>query len=1140
MDNFALISSAAHDGAFGKNSRPEPSLAQLRAGTYAKGRCTLYGLKIAIETPQGHRRAGKANGEPWSVICQAHYGYIEKTRGADGDELDVFIGPWPESERVWVVNRGKPDGGFEEHKILLAFPDAESAITAYRNSYERGSANDASVVPCTIDQLKWWIAYGNHAVPLTTAQLPYDGTAAMNDVTWDSTATPIGMTVPSLLYAIRHHDAADHLLLDAVTAADILEASDGEAVLDALVVPLNRLERKLAQMQVIMRAAAKGVKPVAAQITPPFKQRGTTNVAAIIEMSDGQTVSIYFHNPDTTPNKLTPDDEMVSWKWMLNKKDVTIVVAPERGQELNPREVARRIMRLVEANSARFQKANTRRSERMASIEATKTGIAEKEARLAALDAEIDSLEVQVEAKRNKPPAELQKGDEGEPGPGEKDGSASISESTPAEKFRRLEPLAEAFGAGKPQFYGVIQSDGADLKDDFMPETDNKQMAMAMGQIAKEHGYAFAFQISVGKPDTPFRCVVVMYEDGRGIGSQFAATPAEAFDMLPAMTPIPAATFDPEARMREVRDAMGRLGWHVSPGYLEMTVRIDGSMYGIKADTTDTSVRWMDTGSDRVWENDPSLTADQMAAKIDSEFRGAIEAAKASVGRPAWMDVDPTTEAGYAIVREAGESALLYHQDQLDHFFNERYIAIRNALRAHGWDDGGSGVMKKDGGYRFGPKIESMGAGRNIVGMSYEIKGVPGFFMSDTLANTPEQMAEKINMGLPQAKNPDPIMVGVVAALELAGWSRGDGTAIATKSFNSLNGEQQALAFLSEGDGYNRTLSFEFTSEGRNVAAADLVLIPITATREEAKALSAQAAERAEKSIRESYAVRMADEDDPVVEEAVRLVREAKGGIAKLATSFYFTFNFDGEDMIFDADLRAKVEAALGEKVKKVTLPGLEGQVSIVPESYGDSVSSDDIAEMFGAGQINEAFAAYNTHRVTLEEPERDINEFASWAFDQKQFPLWDLSTKIVKGWSQQEFEAAEYALEDWNFNSENTLLLAKRVGSADDVKEAKGILREHRKSSIGISQELYAKRGELSKKLRAKASPASQTLPYTEYLQSVISGTTDLSDPSVADKLTALYEAHNGNQAFDEMFAKAADAYQAFMVEAAKKALGN
>lgn len=399
MDDFSRVISAAHDGAAGING-PGITAAQAKSGNYRKGRVLLHGLRIAIETPQGQRRTGKSDGQPWSVICMAHYGEITGTKGADGDPLDVFIGPWPESERAWVVNRTGKGGEFDEHKILLGFTDRESAVAAYQNSYETGASGLESVVACTLDQLKWWIAYGNHAIPLTQNQLPYDGDALMNDMTWDSTGNPVGTSLPGLMYAMRRADSGEGLLLDAVTCGDVLEASDGEAVLDALVIPLNHLERKLGQMQVIMRAAGGDVKPVAMQITPPFKQRGTTNVAAIFELSDGQTVTIYFHNPDSTPNKLTPDDEMVSWKWMLNKKDVTIVVAPERGRDLNPREVARRIMRLAEANSARFAAANTKRAERMAGIEQTKASIEAKQGQLDTLNAEIARLEPLVEAKR--------------------------------------------------------------------------------------------------------------------------------------------------------------------------------------------------------------------------------------------------------------------------------------------------------------------------------------------------------------------------------------------------------------------------------------------------------------------------------------------------------------------------------------------------------------------------------------------------------------------------------------------------------------------------------------------------------------------------------------------------------------------
>src|SRR5690606_16657927 len=131
MDIFAQIISASKDAA-------HPTAAQAASGNYKKGRVQLHGLNIAIETAAGQRRTGKADGEPWSVICMAHYGEISGSRGNDGDPLDVFIGPWPESERVYMVNRNGKGGQFDEHKLLLGFTDASSAITAYQNSYERG------------------------------------------------------------------------------------------------------------------------------------------------------------------------------------------------------------------------------------------------------------------------------------------------------------------------------------------------------------------------------------------------------------------------------------------------------------------------------------------------------------------------------------------------------------------------------------------------------------------------------------------------------------------------------------------------------------------------------------------------------------------------------------------------------------------------------------------------------------------------------------------------------------------------------------------------------------------------------------------------------------------------------------------
>ena len=100
----------------------------------------------------------------------------------------------------------------------------------------------------------------------------------------------------------------------------------------------------------------------------------------------------------------------------------------------------------------------------------------------------------------------------------------------------------------------------------------------------------------------------------------------------------------------------------------------------------------------------------------------------------------------------------------------------------------------------------------------------------------------------------------VIAALAAAGWERNEGgTAIAKKTFNTVNVKDTVLAFITDGDGSNRTLQFEFTSEGRNVTDTAGALIPVAATVKQAYDLAAVAAEKAEKAIGSSFVVRMAE-----------------------------------------------------------------------------------------------------------------------------------------------------------------------------------------------------------------------------------------------------------------------------------------
>lgn len=402
QDLYARILSAAHAGAHGLNNKPMPTKAQHDAGNYAVGKVTIHGLPISIEQPRNSFREGvDPDGTHWRTRLAADYGYIRGVRGADGDNIDVFVGLVPESQHVYVINQVSPKTGqFDEHKVMLGFLDEADARRSYMESYSRDWNGLGSIIPCTIEQLRWWLKNGDTTKPMTANSLPYDGNSEMTQ--WDENANPIGTDTAGLIYNLRREDG-DGLLLDAVSVADILEDSEGVETLDALIAPFSQVQRKMTVLQSVMEAAGGNVKPVAMQVTEPFKQRGTTNVAAVFELSDGQTVSIFFHNPDTTPQKIKPTDDLISWKWMLNKKDITLLVAPEMGKDLNVREVARRIMRLAEKNSARFVQANKDRAARLADIEMLKTTVQTKESELAALEAEEADLQAQLAAKQAAP-----------------------------------------------------------------------------------------------------------------------------------------------------------------------------------------------------------------------------------------------------------------------------------------------------------------------------------------------------------------------------------------------------------------------------------------------------------------------------------------------------------------------------------------------------------------------------------------------------------------------------------------------------------------------------------------------------------------------------------------------------------------
>lgn len=160
-----------------------PTPAQAEAGNYRKGKVQLHGLTIAIETPAGAERRGMGrDGKPWSVKMPGHYGYVLGTLGADGDHVDVTLGPQAhEPGPVWVIDQVNDGGRFDEHKAFLGWGTREAAIGAYDASFSDGKGPQRRKA---VTRLSWpdfvaWLRQGNTEKPLAKVD-----EAAPDDGSW--------------------------------------------------------------------------------------------------------------------------------------------------------------------------------------------------------------------------------------------------------------------------------------------------------------------------------------------------------------------------------------------------------------------------------------------------------------------------------------------------------------------------------------------------------------------------------------------------------------------------------------------------------------------------------------------------------------------------------------------------------------------------------------------------------------------------------------------------------------------------------------------------------------------------------------------------------------------------------------------
>lgn len=201
----------------------------------------------------------------------------------------------------------------------------------------------------------------------------------------------------AIYYSLIRSDSAMELITEWPTFEEIndfynpgAEDIDGNLIFEAITVDkFNRTEKR---MLAVVRTFNKHLKDSEITALPPVvgnprRSGAFAYVTVQLPFSDGQVVSVIFHSPEGDRKRIAPDDTIIAFLWLLNKRDITHVVAPEEGREVSLETIAKRLTQLVVKNSARFEK------QQKAAMEERKALDEAREALRAAEDRQVELMD---------------------------------------------------------------------------------------------------------------------------------------------------------------------------------------------------------------------------------------------------------------------------------------------------------------------------------------------------------------------------------------------------------------------------------------------------------------------------------------------------------------------------------------------------------------------------------------------------------------------------------------------------------------------------------------------------------------------------------------------------------------------------
>lgn len=119
-------------------------------------------------------------------------------------------------------------------------------------------------------------------------------------------------------------------------------------------------------------ADTSGLKTVGGAVIGKVRRVASIPVlSALIPLSDGQSVSLVFHSPTADNGKISNQDTLVAFQFLINKRDVTHIVAPIGGRDVSLQQVTQALSNLIEKNSGKFTKQKDAQTKLRAEVEAT-------------------------------------------------------------------------------------------------------------------------------------------------------------------------------------------------------------------------------------------------------------------------------------------------------------------------------------------------------------------------------------------------------------------------------------------------------------------------------------------------------------------------------------------------------------------------------------------------------------------------------------------------------------------------------------------------------------------------------------------------------------------------------------------------